>query len=68
VLTRAEALDDPWLESNRFFHVVDDPVFGPCQVVRSYAEWSRSGLSAPTSHASAPTLGQPSAGLWPKRH
>jgi crotonobetainyl-CoA:carnitine CoA-transferase CaiB-like acyl-CoA transferase len=67
VLTRAETLDDPWLENNRFFHVVEDPVFGPCQVVRSYAEWSRSGLSAPTSHASAPTLGRHSAGLWPKR-
>ena len=51
--TRAQTLDDPWLESNRFFHVVDDPVFGPCQVVRSYVEWSCSGLSP----ANAPGVG-----------
>ncbi len=58
VLTRAETLDDPWLEANRFFHIVDDPAFGPCKIVRSYAEWSRSGNAAPTPDASAPTLGQ----------
>jgi crotonobetainyl-CoA:carnitine CoA-transferase CaiB-like acyl-CoA transferase len=61
VLGRDDTLDDPWLEANRFFHVVDDPVFGPCKVVRSYAEWSRSGLSAPEPHASAPTIGQHTA-------
>jgi crotonobetainyl-CoA:carnitine CoA-transferase CaiB-like acyl-CoA transferase len=61
VLTRAETLDDPWLEANRFFHIVDDPVFGPCKIVRSYAEWSRSGISTPTPDASAPTLGQHTA-------
>jgi crotonobetainyl-CoA:carnitine CoA-transferase CaiB-like acyl-CoA transferase len=58
VLTRAETLDDPWLEANRFFHDVADPVFGRCRVVRSYAEWSRSGVSAPKPDTSAPTLGQ----------
>jgi crotonobetainyl-CoA:carnitine CoA-transferase CaiB-like acyl-CoA transferase len=61
VLTRAETLDDPWLEANRFFHIVDDPVFGPCKIVRSYAEWSRSGSSTPTPDASAPTIGQHTA-------
>jgi crotonobetainyl-CoA:carnitine CoA-transferase CaiB-like acyl-CoA transferase len=58
VLTRTETLDDPWLETNRVFHVVDDPVFGLCKVVRSYAEWSRSGASAPEPDLSAPTIGQ----------
>jgi len=61
VLTRAETLDDPWLEANRVFHVVDDPVFGPCKIVRSYAEWSRSGISTPGPDASAPTIGQHTA-------
>jgi crotonobetainyl-CoA:carnitine CoA-transferase CaiB-like acyl-CoA transferase len=61
VLTRAETLDDPWLEANRVFHVVDDPVFGPCKIVRSYAEWSRSGISAPEPDASAPMIGQHTA-------
>jgi crotonobetainyl-CoA:carnitine CoA-transferase CaiB-like acyl-CoA transferase len=61
VLTRAETLDDPWLEANRFFHIVDDPVFGPCKLVRSYAEWSRSGISTPKPDASAPTVGQHTA-------
>jgi crotonobetainyl-CoA:carnitine CoA-transferase CaiB-like acyl-CoA transferase len=61
VLTRAETLDDPWLEANRVFHMVDDPVFGPCKIVRSYAEWSRSGISAPEPDASAPTIGQHTA-------
>jgi crotonobetainyl-CoA:carnitine CoA-transferase CaiB-like acyl-CoA transferase len=61
VLTRAETLDDPWLEANRFFHIVDDPVFGRCKLVRSYAEWSRSGASTPKPDASAPTVGQHTA-------
>jgi crotonobetainyl-CoA:carnitine CoA-transferase CaiB-like acyl-CoA transferase len=61
VLTRAETLDDPWLETNRVFHMVDDPVFGPCKIVRSYAEWSRSGISAPEPDASAPMIGQHTA-------
>jgi crotonobetainyl-CoA:carnitine CoA-transferase CaiB-like acyl-CoA transferase len=61
VLTRAETLDDPWLEANRVFHMVDDPVFGPCKIVRSYAEWSRSGSSTPEPDASAPTIGQHTA-------
>jgi crotonobetainyl-CoA:carnitine CoA-transferase CaiB-like acyl-CoA transferase len=61
VLTRAETLDDPWLEANKFFHMVDDPVFGPCKIVRSYAEWSRSGISTPEPDASAPTIGQHTA-------
>jgi crotonobetainyl-CoA:carnitine CoA-transferase CaiB-like acyl-CoA transferase len=58
VLTRAETLDDPWLEANKVFHVVDDPVFGPCKIVRSFAEWSRSGTEP---DASAPTIGQHTA-------
>jgi crotonobetainyl-CoA:carnitine CoA-transferase CaiB-like acyl-CoA transferase len=61
VLTRAETLDDPWLGADRVFHTVDDPVFGPCKIVRSYAQWSRSGVSAPRPDASAPTIGQHTA-------
>jgi len=61
VLTRADTLDDPWLEANGFFHVVDDPVLGLCKIVRSYAEWSRSGISAPKPNVSAPTVGQHTA-------
>jgi crotonobetainyl-CoA:carnitine CoA-transferase CaiB-like acyl-CoA transferase len=61
VLTRTDALDDPWLEANRFFHVVDDPVFGPCKLVRSYAEWSRSGTATPNPGVSAPMVGQHTA-------
>jgi crotonobetainyl-CoA:carnitine CoA-transferase CaiB-like acyl-CoA transferase len=61
VLARAETLDDEWLEANQVFHEVDDPVFGRCKIARSYAEWSRSGTSAPGPDASAPMIGQHTA-------
>jgi crotonobetainyl-CoA:carnitine CoA-transferase CaiB-like acyl-CoA transferase len=61
VLTRAQTLDDDWLEANRVFHEVDDPDFGLCKIVRSYADWSRSGTSEPGPDVSAPTIGQHTA-------
>lgn len=58
VLSRHRAIDDPWLNLNRFYHVVDDPVFGRCTLVRTFAEWTRSDGGGGPMSPSAPAIGQ----------
>jgi crotonobetainyl-CoA:carnitine CoA-transferase CaiB-like acyl-CoA transferase len=31
---------DPWLAANRAFIVIDHPEYGPCTVLRAFADWS----------------------------
>jgi crotonobetainyl-CoA:carnitine CoA-transferase CaiB-like acyl-CoA transferase len=42
VLGRGGFLTDPWIKANRIFTEITDPDVGPCTVLRTYAEWSRS--------------------------
>lgn len=42
VLGRGGYLDDPWMAAAGTFTRIDDPVFGTCTVLRSYADWTRS--------------------------
>jgi crotonobetainyl-CoA:carnitine CoA-transferase CaiB-like acyl-CoA transferase len=35
VLSREEAMHNPWLEENAFFHEFDDADLGRCRVVRT---------------------------------
>jgi crotonobetainyl-CoA:carnitine CoA-transferase CaiB-like acyl-CoA transferase len=55
VLSRNDAMTDPWLLENGFFHEVEDAELGPCRVVRTYSDWIASGLPIARS---APRLGE----------
>jgi crotonobetainyl-CoA:carnitine CoA-transferase CaiB-like acyl-CoA transferase len=55
VLSRDDAMNDPWLLENGFFHEVEDAELGTCRVVRTYGDWIASGL--PVSRP-APRLGE----------
>lgn len=39
VLEQQGALDDPFLQENRFSHVVTDPQFGRLRLVRTFVQW-----------------------------
>jgi crotonobetainyl-CoA:carnitine CoA-transferase CaiB-like acyl-CoA transferase len=55
VLSRNDAMTDPWLLENGFFHDVEDSRLGTCRVVRTYGEWAG---SLPPTARSAPVLGE----------
>lgn len=41
VLGRGQFVRDPWIAANRLLTRITDPDLGPCTVLRTYAEWSR---------------------------
>jgi crotonobetainyl-CoA:carnitine CoA-transferase CaiB-like acyl-CoA transferase len=55
VLGRDDAMSDPWLLENGFFHEVEDRDLGTCRIVRTYGEWVS---SAPPTAATAPRIGE----------
>jgi crotonobetainyl-CoA:carnitine CoA-transferase CaiB-like acyl-CoA transferase len=55
VLSRNDAMTDPWLLENGFFHDVQDSQLGTCRVVRTYSDWMG---SAPPTVRSSPRLGE----------
>ena len=55
VLGRDDAMGDPWLLENGFFHEVEDHDLGTCRIVRTYGEWLSS--ASPTA-GSAPRVGE----------
>lgn len=49
VLGRGGFLDDEWILNSRTFTRIEDPVFGSCTVLRSYADWTRSRFEITTA-------------------
>jgi crotonobetainyl-CoA:carnitine CoA-transferase CaiB-like acyl-CoA transferase len=47
VLSRHHMFSDPWLEDNRFFHLITDSQLGVCRVVRTLADWPDTAHAPP---------------------
>ncbi|MCW2621588.1 MAG: putative Formyl-CoA transferase [Frankiales bacterium] len=58
VLPSGGFLHDPWIHDSRMFTTIDDPDFGACTVVRTYADWSRSrhDITTPAAAPGADTV------------